>query len=311
MPDAYTHAHVAMNIAKEVSSSFITKNYKHYIIGSQGPDPYFYNNFLPWKSANYSYSIGSKMHHKDTKKLLEELIKNANEDETKALVLGMLTHYALDTSAHPYIYYVTGLYNSRTKENRGTHLELERAIDNIIIEREGNNPRLFNIGKAIFPKTTFKKDTIDCLSKSLNKVYKTTNGGEIYDESYRDFRYQFTHLAYDPLGIKKQVYKLLDKFIDSSIKYSAISHFKIRIEGIDYMNLEKKTWYHPITNEASNETFYDLMHKAEIFGTSLVKETLNYFETGNNKIFSLIKNLCYSSGLEIDNRKMIHFDPIL
>lgn len=308
MPDAVTHCFLAEAAKNACDISYLNNHFDLMQIGSQGPDPFFYYHFLPWMPNNGANKIASRLHTESTKPFLELIISLADDDESKAWVSGFLTHFALDTVAHPYVFHRTGLFNKETQANRGYHLMLERAIDNIYIEQRGNYPNIYNIKQRHFSRKEIPQRIVDILNQAGATLYDQPNMGDMYRQGYTDFRNAFRSLNFDPIGFKKMIFKIVDTFTKGEILYSSLSTYNYVNAGIDYLNLQQNTWYHPSTNEASNLTFNELFDQAAVKATTLIQLANQYFTSKDATLFSGIANQSYDTGLPCGTAPMKHFN---
>lgn len=308
MPDAVTHCFLAEAARDASNISYLTNHFDLMQIGAQGPDPFFYYHFLPWQPNNGAKKLASRLHTESTKPFLELIISLADDDESKAWVSGFLTHFALDTVAHPYVFYRTGLFDKETQENRGYHLMLERAIDNIYIEQRGIYPNLYDVKQRHFSRKNIPNRIIEILNQAGSTLYQQLDMGDMYAQGYTDFRNAFRWLNYDPIGIKKVIFRLLDKVTKGDILFSALSAYNYVNQGIDYLNLERTTWHHPSTNEAFNLTFDELFDQATAKAIQLIQLANSYFTTKDQTLFSGINDQSYDTGLPCGTAPMTYFD---
>ncbi len=312
MPDCLTHIFMAEDVKRKIKADFAF-NLDYFILGSQGPDPFFYYNYYPWKKTNNIDKFGSKMHKHKTKLFLENLIKVSTNSsvELKSYALGFLCHYSLDTTAHPYIYNVTGNYTDKnTKKYRGNHLKLERGIDAILLKRKNINPRFYRLN-GYFSLKFLNDDFISKLNIIYEKTYQMNNMGEIYSHSYTDFQSNFKILVYDPLGIKKVFYSIVDMFTSGTMMYKNLT-YNANLTKYDYMNTKHTTWKHPVTGVESNKSFDDLYNEAVEKAVSLLDSTIMLFNGESSNIFNKIENTNYNTGLECNHPgKMTHINSIL
>jgi hypothetical protein len=113
------------------------------LLGSQGPDPFFFS--LKLNSKKY-YSLASSMHKMDPYDMYKYMIDYAldkNEREKEILfsfIRGFMYHYCVDRRCHPYVFYVTGF---KTDENKGklkkklSHSGFETYIDVLLSKKYG------------------------------------------------------------------------------------------------------------------------------------------------------------------------------
>lgn len=309
MPDCLTHVFFAEAVKKGIEADF-NFNMDYFILGSQGPDPFFYYNYYPWKNTEGIDKFGSLIHRHETKKFLDNLLSEAKtgSSELRSFALGFLCHYILDTEAHPYIYYVTGIFE-KEKKYRGNHLKLERGIDSIFIKNKGKTPRFYRVNKHFnlhYLTDQFKQS----LDKVIYDTYNVEHMGKIYAHSYLDFKSNFNVLVYDPLGIKKVIYSVVDVFTSGSMLYKNLTH-NINTDKHDYLNMKHAEWKHPVTGDVSTESFMDIYEKAIPKAVVLTEAAIKLFSGYRSNIFELTQNLDYNSGLECDKgNEMKYFKSI-
>ncbi len=122
MPDIVVHAHMGAEVYEKLG---LTVNSDIFAFGLLGPDPYlFYRFFIPpfiHRVNRYS----SVMHREHTGDFLTELaLRSRHDPEVFAYLAGFLCHYALDSSAHPYI-------NRKAKNDIAVHIAIEHRLDRL------------------------------------------------------------------------------------------------------------------------------------------------------------------------------------
>lgn len=113
-------------------------------LGVQGPDFYFFDQFLMLLGKRYART-GSALHHGSCASLLQALEGEGGrrpDNGALAYLFGLIGHFALDQAAHPSIdRWVAALnYN---------HHRLETEFDRFLLERAGMAPRYFRLGACM------------------------------------------------------------------------------------------------------------------------------------------------------------------
>lgn len=115
-----------------------------YKLGLQGPDFYFFDQLKRLQGKHLSY-IGTMLHNHSCVYLLERLehvgARRADSEEL-AYMLGLIGHFALDSTCHPHI-------DSWVKELDYDHNLIETEFDRMLLEREGEHARRFPLGSVI------------------------------------------------------------------------------------------------------------------------------------------------------------------
>lgn len=305
MADMTTHSIFSMDVLDKLTNKdYIKNNLSYYKLGSQGPDPFFYLS-----SKDEHYNIGSIMHENKTGEFFINLltfIKMNKTDELLSFYFGMINHFSLDSSIHPYVFYTTGVfdkYNEDTFKYQGAHLLLERTIDNIFIKNKlHKNYRLFNHYNYTLLNIKHDTNIIDALNYTLKETYNIDNYGVKYFQAVKKMQNVFRYIALDRTGIKRQLLKLYDNRYNKnkSLLYQNLSYHTIIDPNIDYLNQGNNTWYHPATNEPSNESFLELYDKGVESAVNLIKISDDYLNDKIEKsdLYNHFKNISYSSGLE-------------
>lgn len=120
MPDIVVHTKFGAEVAERMELDIDRDIYN---FGLLGPDPYlFYRWFVPpFRNRVNRYS--SVMHRERTGDFLTELARRAKESrEVLSYLCGFLCHYALDSTAHPYI-------NAKANNSGAMHMAIEHKLD--------------------------------------------------------------------------------------------------------------------------------------------------------------------------------------
>ncbi|MEI5908961.1 zinc dependent phospholipase C family protein [Bacillus spongiae] len=306
MPNIWTHIVFAERLLEEVPLiTFNNKEKSYYRYGSQGPDPFFYHRFWPWKKSEVP-QIGLNIHYQHCGPFLMDMIKEGRETNdlnVRAYILGFITHHILDRKTHPYIIFRSG-------EEGYKHQLLETTIDTLMVKRERNldtwnHPAYeqIEVGENIlFPIE-------DLLTRLIQKYFPDSiklAPTRFVNESYQDMikAFKFFH---DPSGLK-------NKLLFGKIK--PFSHRK-RFPNKDYLNEKKQEWLHPTNEqEKKSSSFIELYEDALHEGKEIFHLLEEYWIQNDPHVFSLIKqkigNFSYDTGKDSTTREELQFfDPIV
>ncbi len=302
MPDAMTHIFMATDVLEKLNVELDQDIFK---LASQGPDPLFYHHSLPYQSKSQMGEFGNKMHEVHTDGFfyyLVEYIKKNPSNYLKSFLYGFVCHHVLDYNAHPYVFYMTGDYNKENKKTykyRGLHLEMERGIDRYFIEKRMNiKPEKFK-AYNFFLNVQIKNELKNMLNNCIQELYGMNHFGDIYEESVSDMYKTFKYVAYDPTGLKKKIYRLIDKYINtrSSVVYEHVSYYQSK-DSKSYLNLDHNEYFHPCdANISYNYSFLDLVENATEEAYMIISELEKYFSGQRKDFYNLFKGYNYSTGL--------------
>ncbi len=221
---------------------------------------------------------------------------------SKAYILGFVTHHILDRNTHPYIHYHAGYENNN-------HQRLEVIIDTIMMKESRNvNTWKVPVYKEINIGPRLDEEINSLLEKSIEKYYgnKLTNLPEQYIQASYSQMKSALRILFDPYKWKNTLFATL---------VSAFSHQPLKDEK-DYLNEEKRTWRHPATNEPQNDTFLSLYEQAKKEGIEVIQAVLSYWKNPNEAnekhLKTLIDNISYDTGKPVsENLEVRYAEPIV
>jgi hypothetical protein len=316
VPSSITHAYFSLDIYDELDEK-IKLNlsvYKEYLkTYAQGPDLLYFYRFLSssFFHPNKIVRLGHLAHKSKTKAFFINLITYIKEHhlehnyEVISYLYGSISHYVLDTTVHPLIFYKTGVYNPKRKKESSKyfslHHDMETYIDAYFIYiRERIQPKDFKTYKFCFNVKKMSKDLIDTINYTYEKTYGVSNVGDIQLKSIRDTRHFFHLIRYDKFGIKKLLYRFIDFIIPYLvIKKSYMSYHIDAKRKIHYLNLDKREWNDP-TNKAEyyDYSFIELYSIALKKASNIIKEVNKVlYENKDIKLLDdIFMNLSYITG---------------
>ena len=298
MPSIVTH-HI---FAKEVADNLNLNINNNYYIFAQSHDYLYYNH-------NKKYRVlAHKAHINNTQKYILNIIKYIKENNqtnninTLSYLYGVITHYVLDSTIHPYLFYKNGIKSSN-------HREIERNIDSLIYEEKTNKLyKKLRISKEIIVHPLFTRNLMKCIDYAYNETYNVDNMSKVYLRSIREAKLLFNLTSYDRLGIKLFIYKIVDKVFKTKT-YCLSNHIK---GNICYLNNEKNKWLHPCIKSKSYKSSFNDLYKVSLKKCiNIINDIDSYL---NNKISlkqltKSIPNISYTTGLLIEeNKKMNYFE---
>lgn len=270
MPACLTHWLFAQEVRKALSHGD-SLDRDAYAWGAQGPDFLFCHRYFGQKKGTSLKPYGNRIHSEDpalTLGALRDFLRLHGDSGYRSYAEGLLCHYALDSTAHPYINSLADrLVEERPFETRTTmHGEIEAALDAIMLRREtGKLPSEMPLGR-MFPKNEPVQRRIAKLYRDLIfRVY-----GEDVPESEllratRDAHLVFS-LVTDRTGLKHHFFSLLEKGRPSLIS-SHIVPITER-DGIDYANAQNEPWGKE--GEERDESFFQLYDEAKELALRLI-----------------------------------------
>lgn len=124
----YFFARNMINQLPEEARRVVEKYPRHFIIGNQGPDIFFYH------MTSKNHKLGGYIHERPLQRLLllnrTWLKKKPVDSPTWAYFLGFLCHFSLDIAFHPYI-------DEIEPHLAIDHITMEREMDRYLLEKAG------------------------------------------------------------------------------------------------------------------------------------------------------------------------------
>ena len=296
MPDLAVHAsfgrEVRRTLPPEVESALVSPAWE---LGQFGPDLWFMHR--PWKRRS---GRGRHMHTTRTGAFLTALARQAKDSSSRDLVFsylaGFLCHYALDSTAHPWIIYVTAVERRFPR----SHMSLEHALDMAQIARDGFAGEKHPVSSHYFPDAPLPR----ALEKDLDAVFEKVYGwkhafpafrrsGKLYLRSYR--------LLENPGGLAARLARGTKADLLRSLAYS-----ESQFLSLDPENLEHRTWHHSHDSSVTrSDSFPELREEAAILARRLILAAWDYLHgrMPEKDLEALIGSRSYLSGLPTDDER--------
>lgn len=234
-----------------------------YYWGAQGPDFLFCHRYFPWMRGKSLKLYGNQVHSAKPSLVLgamRNFLLRHRDPAYRSYVLGFLCHYALDSTAHPYVNALAAkLLEERSYETMSTlHGEVEGALDSIVLRREtGLLPTEVNL-KRMFPKDeAIQRRIAKIYQEMLFQVFQENIPEEELFRATNDAHFLFGCLT-DRTTLKKRVFEVLER----GKPHWVSSHLIPMTENpeIDYANLQNSSW--SAGDVTSEKSFFDLLEEA-------------------------------------------------
>ncbi len=305
MPAAFIHENIAINALKKANKTpeYIINNMEAFELGAQGPDILFFYHMLKFWDKNFKPNeLGETMHQKNISQFFKSAFKHAKSYGSAACawIAGFITHYAADTTVHPFVYASTN--NADGSQNTTKHLLLETQFDTWYHRKVQNNkgiPRQVSCIKQL--NSSQKREIAHTLSNACNEVYPGVTLS--YDDAYSCFAdmKNVTNFLYSPHKIKYAAFRLLEKIVGKP--NIIIRHAPAQsLPNNDFLNLGKNVWINPWDESIKSDMSFPKLFDAAVEKAAHYLNTV--FELMDDKItideaLCVLGNNSYSSGLPI------------
>ena len=142
------------------------------------------------------------------------------------------------------------------------------------------------------------------------EVYGIENFSKYYLKSIKQMKVFYKIFRYDPVGIKKLFYILIDLICPKSILRKKPLSYKMKSKK-KYLNLEHNTWYNPTNKRIrSKESVLELYTKALAKTSNMINEINGFFYYDKKiNLEKVVGNLSYVHGLDLSKKKELkHFE---
>ena len=305
MPDPVVHVsfgrEVLASLPEEIRNTIMPEPYTFALFG---PDVWFL-----YKPFGRGESRGRRMHTTKPGIFLMSLLRltrvSAARAEMFSYFAGFFCHYALDSTAHPYIIHVTAEQHVFPR----SHMSLEHALDAVVMRRDGLWGTAHPVTKHYFPRLRLPDSIQPDLDAVYREVYGWNNCRADMNRSCARYRLCF-RLMENPRGLGAFLARLTKSPVLCSLVYSE-SFFHSR----DPENEEHRPWHNPFDPTIrSSESFPDLREKARRFAVTVITAAWRWIFRGEGteeSLAALIGNRSYLSGLPAGDPRNLTVESML
>lgn len=273
MPAAVTHYLLAQKVLENIKlDTKLIVDEKIFFYGAQGPDFLFTHRFLPWQKGVNIREYANKIHNAEpnqTLRLMKEFIMQNKSVKATSYFLGFICHYSLDSTAHPFIEYITNqqLEEDNSQSEKVFHCESEAVLDTIVYYKEtGKLASKLNMGKFYDYDEKDKLIIARIYKYVIDNLFNENIDVKLLEQSIEDSKGLFSLMS-DKSGIKKTLIGRMEKNKKRNLSSYLVPN-KIK-NNVDYVNIDREIWYDRKDNER-NESFFDLFSKAEEKAISII-----------------------------------------
>ncbi|MEG2563795.1 MAG: zinc dependent phospholipase C family protein [Bacilli bacterium] len=324
MPSTITHSYFAMDVYDRLPikrREFLMNDKERLKLSAQSLDPLFFYNITNFKKGKKVREFGEFFHNNKCFLFLETLINYikyndyGHNPEIIAYLYGMICHYVLDSSAHPYIIYKTGSFdknNPLTYKYNHLHGEVETLLDNYFIqEREQVKPWKFNCIDYCFQQAgNLSEELSEVINFAFQETFGIKNMSNFYCKATAQMRFFFKVFREDSLGIKKIGYKIVDIVTPKKYLRKTVLSYHQPVRNVsNLLNLKHEKWYNPTNKRlSSKESFIDIYLASMFRAVNIIEEIDKYiYEDKKINLKTLLKNYSYITGVDCSKNKELKY----
>ncbi len=273
MPAATTHYEFAKDVYLNLPNDIVDQiiNLHMYYLGSQGPDLFFFSKGGMSKSSLNIY--GSLLHNEKIHEVISYLYEHSKNDlDLLSYTYGYICHYALDSLAHPLIYYMARYGINNLESENIKHFRIEAIIDSKVLHYKERPISSYDVYKAV---TITKCDNVKLASLyqqlfsdvfdiklSFNKIQQTIRDCPRYLKILKPNHWKFKTFSHIENLIK------IDHFASSLMLNNEVAE--------DVLNLQKHEWYNIFEPDQINDhSFFELYDKAIVKAEKIILHPLD------------------------------------
>lgn len=284
---------------------------KPFLLGAQGPDPLLFHRLIPFYMPGRSArGVSSGLHRARPNRIfsaMADYLKDHPKDTAAfSYACGFLTHYALDSLAHPYIYAT----QAAIKKSRHipyisfiVHNRIEANIDAGMINRVLGEPdaRTFNVPELLRAPQDMKLEIGRMMAQVSRRVLGVKWGAEVYAQSIDDMC-AVQQILYDPTGAKRKwMYLLQVPFYWIAGPFATSLMRCPQPEQMwDFLNDKGAEWRYPADPaRMSRDSFQTLFEKAAELSNQLIPLFAALIDSGDTRLFERTGERSFLTGIPV------------
>ena len=270
MPSITTHHLFGQTVLKMRGEDLSPDAYDAFVWGCQGPDPFFFAAF--GTRPRVYLRFGQLLHSTGVTRSFGFFLDSARRAEgpsreiLRGYLSGYLCHYALDRTAHPYVYarqYEACARLGQEKDLTHFHMRLESAIDAAFSGITSNPTDLLPANRRVF------RAVGGMLSEAARTVYGSSLPAGCFRRAAGRMRLTERFLK-SKRGLKRRAVSRIERLFAPASLYDAMSH-EDGTKGIDDpLNLGKAPWRDPAGGGERTESFPALFEAAKETAVRLI-----------------------------------------
>ena len=232
-----------------------------FLLANQGPDPFFFR--VRTLKMRDCMGLAQRMHRCRMSRqfaALRDGVSRLNKHDAalgRAFVLGLLSHYALDRNAHPFVYdQQWGIMEADpTLADQGSHVHavIESDLDILMLQLKRDHATVLDYPPESEIVTTERINKVAgvLMSHMARTVYGLEIGANEYGGAVADMK--LAYRAIEPAGSPiSQVHAM---FI--SLAHPVTAELPRRAGNLDHL-----VWANPFSKAQSDESFPDIFDRA-------------------------------------------------
>lgn len=301
MPGLISHNYFSNAIIDSLDkgvAEIIDRHFDAYQVGAQGPDILFGLRV----SAPCFRRFGNAVHEGKCLEVFDaaaDYILDSGNEAALAFMLGMVEHYVLDKTIHPYVIYksqgeMKQLYPPQY-DNSSRHVVLETHLDNFVVnELSGGGYDTVLRGGSLMPLNKKTLEAIDGLFlEGIAPLYEVPLKKGMAARSTKRTK-SFFALTNSGVGLGYFIMDIAQRVLYKNRALTGYFLEKANDKRLDAPNLNGKTWYSVLGGEKeTTENFFEMLDRAKWQVNTYLRQFLNRVDSNtpmDKNIFQLNYN---------------------
>lgn len=269
-----------------------------FLLANQGPDPFFFRFRTP--NSSTCMDLGRVMHRSRMSRTFAALrdgvahLQPHDAGVGRAWVLGLLSHYVLDRTVHPFVYAQQWGIQEADPEldvaSDKVHAVIETDLDLLMLQLKRNGATTADYPPVCELVTTDRVNKVAGALTSFvaSSVYDFKVGANEYGGAVADM--QLVYRLIEPAGSpSSNLIARIERLKGGYSLFQALAHPVTTEVPAGAGNLAHHMWVNPFTHEVSNESFPEMFELAlDDYGVTAAR----FIETGDME--AVTRHLNYS-----------------
>ncbi len=223
-----------------------------FLLGTQGPDIFYFSRAYPWLPGKKGMPIGNALHEVQPSLLVDAfraaIDKVAPDDRflAESYVLGFLCHYAADRTVHPFVCAMQDRMiaddPTYAKDRNPYHYRIESALDTLLLrQKRGQAVERFSLTWLI-PTLNAHADAViaQVMFHVIEEVLHQSVSMRSLLKLRRDMRHSMWWMT-DRYGCKHKAFCTLETVLHKDAWYSSLIRTP-RVDWYDFANTAHLEW---------------------------------------------------------------------
>lgn len=274
------------------------------LIGTQGPDIFFFHRIFPWMKGKSFRKIGSLLHRARPSDILDAMREYCNFSQNKCIaksyIYGFILHYALDRKCHPFVYsYQEKIVKNNPATNPHTaHNIIEHSMDAYLLNKRFGvaEPVVFDTACTITNDADISLEIGKLYSFMLPRILGINIKPSDIVTAVNDTKTVQKYVL-DATGKKRFFVGIFENAlspISKNYKFTALMRPRDLENAKKYANINNEIWFSPFDSYEHNESFEDLFELAKQDAKIMIAR----FQAGDNTE-KITNNISFLTGVEV------------